>query len=204
MITAPNMPGRLPRTRLGSLPSGFLLLDFPNDHECDEAMINECRMIRGLLTTEGVGWQTRIESVSSLADFEQKKWSPIDSPGVVHLSGHGTKNGLGFIGGHADWSAIANTLRVVVPRLKKRQQRILCISCCFSEQALDAMESKLAGYYTAAYHFSEKQIDFNTAITAWTMFYSRTIYRPDEEIIELINKLFEEEVISSREIDRPA
>jgi hypothetical protein len=116
--------------------------------------------------------------------------------GFVHLAAHGSRQGVGLIGGNLPWGAIAAQLKIVAPRLPQGQQRVLSLSCCYSKDGYKALRSLLKGHFTGCYYFVNERIGFSDAMTTWEMFYKRkTISRPHGAVVRRINDFFDEDVI---------
>jgi hypothetical protein len=85
----------------------------------------------------------------------------------------------------------------ISPNLSKDQLRILCISCCYSQNAFQQLQPLLSGHFTHAYYFAIKKITFATAMTVWSMFYrKKTLDRPLKAVVDPINDFFGSETIA--------
>lgn len=134
--------------------------------------------------------------LSSLDRFKEYVWSPQSKVGFVHLAAHGSKTGINLIEGGRSWKQVAGVLKTIAPKLSTSKQRVLTLSCCFSEYGFLKMKDNLKGHFTGCYYFSEDELSFATALTTWSMFYEqKTINRPQKKIIEKINSFFEDDVL---------
>ena len=171
----------------------FLLYDLPSDHEVDLNIVTECDVIRSIISNRKQGKKVKVIRASQ----ELHPTNRTNEVKFVHLSGHGNEQGLGLIGGFVKWADVAKQIIAAVQRLRGRRTRVLCISCCHSEDAVDQMFPHLKGYFTRVYYFSDPKIGFATSMTVWSMFYSeQNLLRP-LVLAPKINKFF------SREDDGP-
>ncbi|WP_162800717.1 hypothetical protein [Acidibrevibacterium fodinaquatile] len=202
MIAPKSTKASLPNiAERGRPPYGFVLLDCPSDHEIDGNLVTECQVVQSLLSNRRLGSATKLIRVTSYSGFRNSNWKTYNAIGFLHVAGHGSKFGLGFIGGNVSWKDVAKTLKKVAPKLDKDKQRVLCLSCCHSLAAYRAMKTDLKGHFTGAYHFSEEKISFATAMTVWAMFYRRkTLERPHAAVVKAINDFFGKEVIGAKGI----
>ena len=182
---------------LGRPPFGFFLLDFPSDHEIDAHLTTECQAIRAILHNRGLGSRVKSVRASTLDRFGLIKWNPYRDVGFVHLAGHGSRQGISFIGGNVSWNDVGNRLKRVAPKLTGNRQRVLSISTCNSRSGARALRTVLRGHFTGIYHFRNPTIGFATAMTVWSMFYQRkTIDRPAKAVVDRINDFFEDNVLA--------
>jgi hypothetical protein len=180
---------------------GFFIFDCPSDHEIDGSVLSESDTIKAVLSNRNLG--SRLKSITcttadSFRAVPARKYAGIK---YVHLGGHGSKSGLGFIGGSIKWADVADKLASIFPKLKDDEQRVLTLSCCFSEAGINAMAPRLKQHFSAAYHFVPEKIGFATAITTWSMFYlKKKPARPHGAIMKGINDFMGEDVIQIVEI----
>jgi hypothetical protein len=112
------------------------------------------------------------------------------------LAGHGSKNGLGFIGGTLGWLEVSGKLTKLFPILKNDDQRILTLSCCYSGDGVTTMSKSLQKHFTAAYHFVPDEISFASAMTTWSMFYlKKNLKHPHAKIADSINDFMGQKIV---------
>jgi hypothetical protein len=185
---------------IGRPPFSFALIDLPSDHEVANRLATECETISAILHNRGLGTRVKLVRATSKQDWRQIGKS-YDGLGFVHLSTHGTPGGIGLIGTCASWSFVEDKLRGFAPPLRKRQQRVLCLSCCYSKTGADALADGLAGRYTGIYYFGSKRIGFATSMTVWNMFYmKKTIEKPTAKVLASINDFFGEKILRFRSL----
>ena len=181
---------------IGRPAFGFALIDLPSDHEVDGGLATECQVISALLHNRNLGSSTKHIRATTKESFNRNVKGPYPHLGFVHLATHGYRHGISLIGDSVRWSALADALRRVAPPLKRRQQRVLCLSCCYSKYGYRAMRSHLKGHFTGCYFFPEKAISFASSMTVWAMFYRRkTVEKPAKAIVDAVNTYFGREVI---------
>lgn len=185
---------------------GVLLLDCPADHEIDRRLTTECDTIAAIL--HGRKLQSKLKHVRLSTPEsldEAKKNVHRYRVNYVHVAGHGSRDGIALVGGNVEWSDLAQTLtsKWVAP-LRKSEQRVLCVSCCFSPNAVAAMKPSLSRYFTGCYYFRDCRVPFATAITVWSMFYlKKTLALPHQKIVQSINEFLDEEALGFVEIANP-
>jgi hypothetical protein len=182
----------------GRPPFSFYLIDLPSDHEVDEGLSTECEVIRAILSNRGFHSVTKTARISSSDRFRSFSWRPYPGVGYVHLATHGLKSGagIGLIGGKVNWSEVAQKLKAVAPRLSGSRQRVLTLSCCFSQNGYRVLKPLLQNHFTGCYYFADDEIGFSDALTNWAMFYKKkTISRPHKAIVEQINTFFDHDLI---------
>ena len=169
-------------------------------------MVTECDVIRAIVSNKGQGKKVKMVRATTKARFTRGRRST-QSVKYVHLAGHGSKTGLDLIRGSVDWKCTAEQITKSVPRLKGKQRRVLCISCCYSKHAAEKMSSKLEGYFTATYFFHKDNISFATAMTVWSMFYhEKTLDKlhkkkiDREKIVDRVNEYLDDKVLAFRTI----
>ena len=184
-------------TRSGRPPYGFVLLDFPSDHEIDGGLVTECRMISSLLYNRGMGSSVKLITISLIERFKEHQWKSYPKCSFVHISGHGSKEGLGFIGGDVSWEEIGNKIKIIAPKIKNKQEkRILCLSCCNSVFGYKKLVDITSDHFHGIYYFKNKELSFATAMTVWAMFYRKKMLDfPQAAVANSINKFFSERVI---------
>ena len=182
----------------GRPPYGFVLLDLPSDHEVDTSLSTECEVISAVLANRRMKSRTKAIRMSSVENFHNdKNWKPYKEVGFVHIGGHGSKKGIGLIGGTVPWSKVSGKLCALAPTLAENQKRVLCLSCCFSIHAYKKMKKNLKGHFTACYYFKRKGIEFADAMTVWSMFYLKIgLENPHQEIANDINQYLGSQTIS--------
>lgn len=180
---------------------GFLLIDLPSDHEIERNIVRECQVISAILSNRGLGGRTKIITATSVENFGGAGWRSYKGIGFVHLATHGSRAGIGLIGGTLEWRVVANRLIAVAPPLRSNQKRVLCLSCCYSEAGFKRLRPHLKGHFTHVYHFADEKIGFATAMTVWSMFYrKKSLARPIRAVVKRINEFFERDTIVFREI----
>lgn len=175
---------------------GYFIFDCPSDHEIDGWLLSEADAIRAVLANRNLG--SRLKQVTCTTVESFKAVTPRSYAGIryVHIGGHGSKDGIGFIGGSVKWSEIASKLVAMFPKLAVDEKRVLTLSCCHSGHGASALATTLKGHFTAIYHFIPEEIGFSTAITTWSMFYlKKKIERPHEAIKNDINKFMGEDIL---------
>lgn len=175
---------------------GYLLFDFPSDHEIDGVLSTECEVIKAVLAKRNLGSRLKRCRCSSLASFMNLKLSQFKGVRFVHIGGHGSKEGLTFIGGSARWVDVASLLMQCLNPLQEGKKRVLTLSCCHSMQGMEILRKHLAGYFTGGYYFCQDSIDFSSAITVWSMFYlKKNLLHRNQKIVDSINAFMGTDVI---------
>ena len=176
---------------------GFVFIDCPSDHEIDGILTTECDTLKALISNRNLG--SRLKNpikISTVESFRNIKESYKYSPQYVHLAGHGSKDGLGLIGGLIEWEEVGRKLSNIMKELKKNEKRVLCLSCCHSQDGFNSIKKELSNHFTGCYLFHRKTISFSTSLTVWSMFYLRKkLNKPHQKIVESINTFFDEKVI---------
>lgn len=194
-------PNNRKKVTRGRPPFSFYLIDLPSDHEVDEGLSTECEVIRAILSNRGFRSLTKSAQVTSRARFNKYQWRAHSKVGFVHLAAHGSRSGIGLIGGDINWNDLAEKLKIIAPKLLKTNQRVLSISCCHSRSGYFALKPLLKGYFTGCYYFINTEILFSDAMTTWAMFYRRkTIERPHGAVVDRINKSFGKDIIQFGDI----
>jgi hypothetical protein len=179
----------------GRPPFRFALIDLPSDHEIDGGLVTECQVINTILHNRNIGGRTKTFRATSKENFLTPP-RPYNDLGFVHLAAHGSKTGIGLIGGSMPWRDVANKIKAIAPALKPGKQRVLILSCCYSRDGYTALKPLFKGHFTGFYYFESEVIDFATAMTVWSMFYrKKSIKKPASAVVEVINKFFDEKVI---------
>jgi hypothetical protein len=180
----------------GRPPFSFYLIDLPSDHEVDEGLSTECEVIRAILSNRGFRSTVKTARISSSSRFRAWSWRAHPRVGFVHLATHGGKSGISLIGGNLTWGQVAEKLKIIAPRLPAGRQRVLSLSCCYSEEGYKALRTLLRRHFTGCYYFGKRRIPFSDAMTTWAMFYKRkTIERPHGAVVDRINSFFDEDII---------
>ena len=178
----------------------FLLYDLPSDHEVELNIVTECDVIRSIISNKDQGKKVKVIRATNCESFLRHRTAKTKEVKYIHLSGHGNEDGLGFINGIVEWGDVASKVTESIYRLKSGQ-RILCVSCCHSEEAVDQMIPHLRGYFTGVYYFSESEIHFSTTMTVWSMFYrQKNLKRLHRKIVPQINQFF---ATTSKEGEEP-
>ena len=168
----------------------FLLYDLPSDHEVEQNIVTECDVIRAIISNKDQGKKVKVIRATSSESFLRHRTAKTKEVKYVHLSGHGNEDGLEFINGMVRWEDVANKITEAIYRLKSAS-RVLCVSCCFSKEAVDKMIPHLGGYFTRVYYFTEPEIHFSTTMTVWSMFYKqRNLQLLHSRIVPQINRFF--------------
>ena len=169
----------------------FLLYDLPSDHEVELNIVTECDVIRAIVSNRNQGKKVKSVRFASASSFRDDIVTPTKKVTYVHLAGHGSKRGLGFIDGVVEWSVVAKRIKKALAELGPEDKRVLCVSCCYSMIAVKKLERHLAGYFTGMYYFVESKISFSTAMTVWSMFYNeKNLKHPHKRIVPRINAFF--------------
>lgn len=178
----------------------YLLLDSPSDHEVDDSVVTECDVIKAIVSNKDEGQKVKLVK-STTKDRFSRPPVPLKSVTYVHLSGHGNEKGLCLIGGSVKWKDVAKQIAKSVKKLTNDQQRVLCISCCYSKEAAAKMTRNLSDYFTAIYYFREKKVTFAKAMAVWPMFYhEKDLSNPEKPIVKRINKFFDGKVLACKRI----
>ncbi len=174
---------------------GFLLFDFPSDHEVDLALPTEAEVVWALLINRDLGARVKLIKASTESRL---KGLPRYRYAVqfVHVAGHGSPSSFELLGGSIRLRKAARLITGSLHRLRGREQRILCLSCCYSRAAFKHMRPYLRQYFTECYYFCRKRVSFAQSLTTWSMFYYRKdLRRPHGKIVERINDFFGEDVL---------
>ena len=132
-------------------------IDCPSDHEIDGILTTECDTLKALISNRNLG--SRLKNpikISTVESFRNIKESYKYSPQYVHLAGHGSKDGLGLIGGLIEWEEVGRKLSNIMKELKKNEKRVLCLSCCHSQDGFNSIKKELSNHFTGCYFFIEK------------------------------------------------
>lgn len=175
----------------------YVLLDNPSDHEVDDGVVTECDVIRAILSNRDLGKKVKLVRSSTRTRFTSTKQAT-KSVKFVHLAGHGNQSGLGLIGGSVPWKDVATEVKALAkPLAIDRSQRVLCVSCCHSEDAARKMSAHLSTHFTAMYYFTEEKIAFSKAMAVWSFFYlEKNFQRPEGAIVDRINGFFGDDVLA--------
>ena len=164
----------------------FLLYDLPSDHEVDLNIVTECDVIRSIISNRKQGKKVKVIRATQVLPATRRT----NEVTYVHLSGHGNEQGLGLIGGFVEWEYVAKHIKEAVPRLTGQRKRVLCVSCCHSEDAVDQMLPLLKGHFSRVYYFNDPKIGFAASMTVWSMFYSQQNLSRPRRLWPEINKFF--------------
>jgi hypothetical protein len=180
---------------------GFLLFDFPSDHEVDLALPTECEVVWALLINRRLGARVKLIKATTEARLKQLPRYRY-AVQFVHVGGHGSPDSFGLLGGSISLRKAARLITGSLHRLPRREQRILCLSCCHSQEAFERIRPHLRGYFTGCYYFRRKFVTFAQSLTTWSMFYYRKeLRRPHRKIVERINSFFNEDVLEFENIE---
>jgi len=174
---------------------GYLLFDLPADHEVEAALATECKVIESLI--HNLGMRARVKRVC-VASREKFKQYPSYRYRVqfVHLACHGSKKGVGMLGGTMKWASVVAQITKHLHPLSRNQKRVIVFSCCHSTDAFRSTEKLLSGYFTGAYYFKADEVSFSKAMTIWAMFYfKKRLSKPHEAIVEDINTFIGEDIL---------
>jgi hypothetical protein len=177
---------------------GYLLFDLPSDHEVERALATEYETIAAIISNRGMHARVKRVPVASIERFMNY---PTYRYGVqfVHLARHGGRQGIGMLGGVVGWGDVAKQIVKHLHPLKRREQRVMCFSCCHSFAGFKATKNQFSSYFTGAYHSTSETIPFAKAITTWTMFYlKKKLSNPHEAIVKSINDFMGEDVLQFR------
>jgi hypothetical protein len=133
--------------RTGREGYGHLLFDFPSDHEVDAILPTACETIRAVLCNRTLKSRLKIHRCSSINSFRKLGKPSYQAIRFVHLSGHGSKDGIHLIGGIVKWKDLAIMRRNQVGSLHHSQQRVLSLSPCSSRYGANEMASYLQGFF---------------------------------------------------------
>ena len=151
----------------------YLLLDMPSDHEIEGFVMTECDVIRALLVNKGAGKNVKLIKFTTEESLENIPQKPYKGIRYVHMSSHGLKNGngIGLLGGSVEWKHVADWIKKYLEPLSDKQNRVLCLSCCFAEKGVRKMGSILKDYFSGIYYLAEEGQFFHTSMVVWSMFY---------------------------------
>ena len=174
---------------------GYLLFDLPGDHEVEAALATECKVIEALIHNRNMKARVKRICVASTEKF-QKFPTYRYRVQFVHLACHGSKKGIGMLGGTMKWADVAAQITKHLHKLKDDQKRVMVFSCCHSSDGFQATKAALKEYFTAAYYFKREDLPFSHAITIWAMFYlKKRLSKPHGAIVEAINGFLREEIL---------
>ena len=178
----------------------YLLFDFPSDHEVEGLLATECDVIRTLIANKGHGKNVKVvrattfEGITTEPQFRNRSKLPAKPYHVkyVHISCHGTPEGkVGFIGHEVSWRKVAREIRKYISPLRTGEQRVLCLSSCYSNRGAEVMESELEDYFSGVYYLVEEKVEFATTMVIWSMVYHRkSRNRPFANVIDRVNSFF--------------
>ncbi|MBP7947567.1 MAG: hypothetical protein KA191_16075 [Verrucomicrobia bacterium] len=167
---------------------GYLLFDLPSDHEVEEALATECKVIESLIHNMRLKARVKRVCVASIEKFTKYPTYRYQVQ-FVHLACHGGKDGIGMLGGTMRWTEVARQITKHLHKLKDDQKRVMVFSCCHSSDGFHATRMALKDYFTGAYYFSSETVSFSDAITIWTMFYrNKRLAKPHGAIVKVINE----------------
>lgn len=178
----------------------YLLFDFPADHEVDSSISTECEIVKALLVNRGLGSRAKLLRLSS-KDSLSKIPNYVYDPKFVHVATHGTRKSIQLLGGSISWKDFAQqVLRPRLKRLKRKQTRILFLSCCSSMSAKNSISRHMNGYFTGIYYFRPKTVKFADSLTVAGMFYrKKSLARPRAAVVKSINDFFGEKLFAYAE-----
>jgi hypothetical protein len=180
---------------------GFLLFDFPSDHEVDLALPTECEVVWALLINRRLGSRVKLIKATTAERLERL---PRYRYGVqfVHVGGHGSASQIGLLGGNIGVRKAARLITGCLHRLATGEQRILCLSCCHSRAAFERMRPRLQGFFTGCYYFARARVTFAQTLTVWSMFYyQKELRRPHHKIADRINGFFNDKILEFDSVD---
>ena len=149
-----------------------LLIDLPSDHEIDDVLPTECDVIRAVVSNLGQGKKVRHVRATRLKSLRTRRpTTPYEGVRFVHVAGHGDDVGAGLIGGTLTWTELAGELKEYCARLATGEDRVLCLSCCYSGAAFQKMKGQLGGWFTGFYFCGENKVGYANTIAAWSLFY---------------------------------
>lgn len=176
-------------------PLRFLLLDVPGEHEIEGNLATECEVIEAVLANlelDGVTKRIRIASTRKLRTLRPYAYDPQ----VVHLAGHATEEGIWIQGQVTNWEALAKRVGNLITPLDPGQERVLNLSCCYSNLAAQVCAARLRRHFTGIYRFSITEVPYAQALVAWTMFfYKRPSLTDHPSIAQSVNDFFGTEVL---------
>ncbi len=180
----------MPRT-----PLRFLLLDVPGEHEIEGNLATECQVIAAVLANwelERATKNIRIASTRKLRNLGPYTYDPQ----VVHLAAHATEEGVWIQGEVTNWEALAKRIENLITPLDPGQERVLNLSCCYSNLAAQVCAARLRGHFTGIYRYSITEVPYAQALVAWTMFfYKRPSLTDHLSIAQSVNDFFGTEVL---------
>jgi hypothetical protein len=147
---------------------GYLFFDLPSDHEIESSLATECEMIEDLLHNRELHARVKRIRVASSDRLRREPTYRYDVQ-FVHLSCHGGRNGISFLGGGMNWGPVARQIIRHLHPLQNGGKRVMIFSCCHSRTGFERTKFWFEEYFTGAYYFDQKKIEFSTAITTWLM-----------------------------------
>lgn len=182
----------------------YLLIDLPSHHEVEWVLATECDSVRGILSNMHMGSKVKHVRATTLKGLAKTvPQSPYSHVKYVHLACHGDENGVSLIGAKLPWSQLAQRLVQYVPPLDGDDQRVLCLSCCYSKSGARKMQQRLRRHFTAVYYLTEPEVGYDTSMVVWSMFYYRkSLQAPVAKIKSRINQFFDHDPIEIHYYDR--
>jgi hypothetical protein len=178
----------IPSSKRGRPHFGYFVFDCPSDHEIEGSIITESDAIRAVIANKSLGGRLKSLKLTTAASFINSRGRAYSGVRYVHLGGHGSTSGLAFIGGSVQWSNVATKLKEFFPVLGQDEQRVLTLSCCYSEIGARSLSPLLKGHFTAIYHFKEEEVAFSMAMATWSMFYlKKRLSKPHAAIMNDTN-----------------
>ena len=77
----------------------FFIFDCPSDREINGSLPTESDVIRAVLANRGSASKLKIIKCSTAESFRSRRKTQYAGVKYVHIGGHGSNKGLGFIGG---------------------------------------------------------------------------------------------------------
>src|SRR5688572_1807229 len=112
----------MPRAKLG-----YLLFDLPSDHEVESALTTECELIETIIHNLDMPTQVKRICVASTTKFRKCQRYRLRVQ-FVHLAGHGSKKGIGMLGGDLKWGEVAAQIKRHIHKLPDGERRVIVFS----------------------------------------------------------------------------
>ena len=196
-------------------PYNFLHFDLPDTAEIENGLISEGELIETILAFRRVGSSRplkadckRIRAATNETLLKPKFGKGFQyDPRVVHVSGHGSKQGIEVLGSTVSWPEFALALKSWVTKLPKnvllrsissRSRRVLFFSCCHSAVPAKKLRELLRGYFSGCFYFVDQNPGLADALAVCAMFYREIdpIYphsdkrRASMRLVDRINAFF--------------
>jgi hypothetical protein len=168
LVNRKYSPDRIPYHMMNQ---AVLILDCISDHEIQKSLATEGEILRSIIANRESDQGPAIYKFATAKQFA--KWIPETNPQIryVHICAHANDKQLGFIKGGVSWRDVAKKLVQICGKLGNGERRVVCLSCCYSSDAVKLISPIIFEHYTGIYHHAADVVDFDKSITMWSMFY---------------------------------